>query len=401
MKKNIYRLIGALLIGIVINFLIKFVIFNSVPNSVSSEEIKNMQLLGLKTSLYSLSFRWLPKLLTILIILLSSLLTYVKTRKILLSIITLIILSFSPWLFILGQTLNLHLFLLTIIVLLLISLCHKKYWIFIISFIFILFKQWLDLKLPNLQQIIDTWPLVVRLLDFKTLFFTGDSASQYLKIPKTGYFLFFDLIPLFVGIYVLLKNQNNRSLGKIISGLFIIGLCFFFISQSSSLNIYRGIIIFYSVSLVIAVGYEYLLHNTSYLLKALIALIFVLNVFFTYELFYYHFDKKNSFEWGYAETNAINQLNQKQLKCINITQESGKLKQYIDFFNKDVNFKTNMISNSKLDDICYAKNNCYCLLREQELGLIGLQKEDIETIFSHYEGLPIYFLIPKNETHVY
>jgi len=35
-------------------------------------------------------------------------------------------------------------------------------------------------------------------------------------------------------------------------------------------------------------------------------------------------------------------------------------------------------------------------LREQELGLIGLQKEDIETIFSHYEGLPIYFLIPKN-----
>jgi len=395
MKNNIRKFFLIMVIGLIINLIIKFMLFNHVPNSISSEEIKHMQLLGLQPSLYSFSFRWVPKLLTILIILLSSLLVYIKTKKILLSIITLIILSFSPWLFIIGQVLNLYLFLLLIIILLLVTFGQKKYWVLTTLFLFILFKQWLDLNLPNSQQIVDTIPSVFRLLDFKTLFFSGDSVSQYLKIPKTGYFLFFDLIPLFVGIYVLLTIQNNKSIGKIISELFIIGLCFFFISQSSSLNIYRGIIIFYSVSLVIAVGYEHLIHRANYLFKALIVIIFIFNVFFTYELFYYHFDKKNSFEWGYAEVNAINQLNNKQIKCINITQESGKLKQYVDFFSKDVKFKTNLISNSKLENVCYAKNNCYCLLREQELEMLGLQKDDIKTIFSHYEGLPVYFLIDK------
>jgi len=392
MKNNIYKLTTVLLIGFVINFVVKFIIFDSVPNSVSLEEIKNMQLLGLQPILNSFSFRWIPKLLTILIILLSSLLMYIKTRKILLSIITLIILSFSPWLFILGQALNLYLFLL-MIVLLLVTFGHKKYWILITPFIFILFKQWLELTLPNFQQIIDTIPLVFRLLDFKTLFFNGDSVSQYLKIPKTGYFLFFDIVPLFIGIYALITNKNNKSLSKTISGLFIIGLCFFFISQAIFLNIYRGIIIFYSLSLVIVVGYEYLLHNANYFLKTLIVLIFVFNVFFTYELFYYHFDKKNSFEWGYVEINAINQLNKKQIKCINFTQASGKLKQYVDFFHKDVKFKINMISDSRLSNVCYSQNKCHCLLREQELKLIGLQKDSIKIFFNHYEGLPIYYII--------
>ncbi len=395
MKKNIYKLIAVLLIGTVMNYVIKFMLFNQVPNSVSSEEIKNMQLLSIQSSLNSLSFRWVPKLLTILIILLSSLLIYIKTKKIFLLIITIVTLSFSPWLFILGQSLNFHLFLLLIIILLVLGLGQKKYWILVIPFIFILFKQWLDLKLPTLQQTIEILPLMIRLLDFKTLFFNGDSVSQYLRIPKTGYFLFFDIVSLFIGIYVLITNKNNGSLGKMIFGFFIIGLCFFFVNQSSSLNTYRGIIIFYPLSLVIAVGYESLFQNTNYFSKALILFIFIFNILFTYELFYYHFDKKNSFEWGYAETSTINQLNNKHIKCINITQESGKLKQYVDFFNKDVKFKTNMISNSKLSNICYSESECHCLLREQELGLLGLQKDNIKTIFNHYEGLPVYFLIPK------
>lgn len=395
MKNNFRKLFIILIIGLTINLIIKFILFNQVPNSISSEEIKHMQLLGLQPSLNSFHFRWLSKLLSILIIILSSFLIYIKTKKVSLSMIMIVTLSLSPWLFILGQALNLYLFLL-IIILLTVTFGHKKYWMLVTPFIFILFKQWLDLTLPNLQQIIDTIPSVFHLLDFKTLFFNGDSVSQYLKIPKTGYFLFFDIVPLFIGIHALITNKNNISLGKIISGLFTIGLCFFFISQSSSLNSYRGIIIFFSISLVIAVGYEYMLHNANYFLKALIVLIFAFNVLFSYELFYYHFDKKNSFEWGYAENNAINQLNNKQIKCINITQESGKLKQYVEFFTNDVKFKTNLVSNSKLDDVCYAKNDCYCLLREQELSLIGLQKDDIKTVFNHFEGLPVYFLIPKN-----
>ncbi|MCL4374665.1 hypothetical protein M1523_02285 [Patescibacteria group bacterium] len=394
MKANLKLTIG--LAGVLIfNALLRLVIFHSTPNSVSPEEIAFLKTLTITPALNDLSFRFLALPVNSLMLVLITLLVYRTSKNLSLSLITALLMTIVPWSFILQQHLNPFILLPLGVVTVLMVSARPVLRLAGIGLVVFLLRHWLDLHLPSVSQSISDFPILFRLVDWKTLFFAGDSVSQYLKIPKAGFFFYGDSVFLFLGAYRLLDSRF-KQLTQTVLFLFIVGMLFLFTTSANALLTYRGILLFLPFTLIGAVGYHYALTALPRYLKLGAVAFMVINLIFVAELFASHFDKKNSFEWGYAETSAINQLNRMGVRCVYITQESGKFQLYADFYHKNRSFSVEKISDSHLKQTCLVNNQCRCLLKEQELRLVDQQKDDVQTVFSLYRGLPIYFLISKD-----
>ncbi len=366
------------------NLLFKGLLIGKSPNSLSLTEIDLLQRFGFHPVIGDYSFRYLAVIISAVVSLLTFYFIYKQSGKFWLGIAAGISLTFAPWLFVLSRFLNIYVVFLFLIAASLALLPNNKLKYLIIAVLTFAFsdRRIVSADLNDLFKI----------LDLRNLFFAGDTVSSALHIPLTGFFMYVDLFFLFAGWYFLYLKKGAEKLVNPLNFLFATGIVFYFLSTDSSLNTYRGLLIFYYLSIVIGSGYYFLARNR---LLPLIIIIVITNIVFYQELAYNHFDKKSSFEWGYAEQATIQYFNNRHLSQPLILSESsaGKLDRYINFF-QNTNFKTKTLTLNQMKKVCVKNSSNLCLIREDELPYFGLTKNDIKLVFRFYDGLPMYFLLP-------
>jgi len=247
----------------------------------------------------------------------------------------------------------------------------------------------IELKIENLQYINTKLVQLFAILDFNHLFFLGDTSSRFANIPLTGFFMYFELTLLIIGFYSIL-TRADKKIRSLLFELTLIALVSFFLQKKDSLHIFLGLFWFYLISLIVAIGITKFLEkniNRRFLVSVVFGFILV-NIGFYQELFYSHFDKNNSFEWGYAENSAISYYRTNRYQNILLSEESGKLKQYLDYFRFTDN---QVVSAEKMKGRCQYPS--LCIVREQELPRLNLTKDQVKRIFRHFDGLPMYFVI--------
>lgn len=382
---NIY-----VLILVIINFIFKGLFIGRSPNSLSLEEIDLMTKLNLHPAVGNYVVRFIPFILSTLVSLLSFYLISQVTKNKTKGFFFGICLAVSPWIVVLSRFVNPYIFFLFLFVL---SLLPKNKWLRFItaSLVIISFKLYLNrLQLPVFDP-----GNFFRLTDFRNLFFNGDPLSPSFRIPKTGFFLFFDLIALGLGFYYLI---SSKGLGFFFD-LFLFGIFYYFITPDL-IYTYKGLVIFYSLTFVIAHGYYYLTvfsWKKNRFFTFILLFLLLINIAFYQENFYNHFDKKTSYDWGYAETQTVKYVFfRPKLKKIYLTNESSKLSRYFNFFDqKELQIETFRLD--RFSELCGKTDNSVCILREHEVGNLGMEKDKIKIKFAHYDGLPMYFLILKGE----
>ncbi len=368
----------------IVNLIFKGFLIGKTPNSLSLSEIDLLRRFNVYPAIGDYSFRYLAVIMSAAISLLTFYFIYRQTKNFWLAIAVVLSLTFAPYLFILSRFLNVYIAFLFLIAagLALLPNNKLKYLAIIILVFAFSDRRIVSADLNDLFKI----------LDLRNLFFAGDTVSSVLHIPLTGFFMYVDLFFLFAGWYFLYLKKGAEKLVNPLNFLFATGIVFYFLSTSSSLNTYRGLLIFYYLSIVIGSGYYFLARNR---LLPLIIIIVLANIVFYQELAYNHFDKKSSFEWGYAEQATIQYFNNRHLSQPLILSKSsaGKLDRYVNFFS-NTNFKTKTLTVNQMKKTCVKNSSNYCLVREDELPYFGLAKDDIKLVFRYYDGLPMYFLLP-------
>jgi len=119
-----------------------------------------------------------------------------------------------------------------------------------------------------------------------------------------------------------------------------------------------------------------------------------MNFLFTGELFINHFDKKNSTDWSYAEQSTIKYLTSKQNSFVYMTNQSDKLYRYLQLF-KVKNIKALEITIDEMKINC-VNPQVICIVKEEELSYFNIEKDYSEMQFGHFDGLPIYFILPTH-----
>lgn len=377
------------LILVLINFIFKGLFIGRSPNSLSLEEIDLLTKLNLHPAVDSYVVRFIPFMLSTLVSLLSFYLISRITKNKTMGLFFGICLAISPWIVVLSRFVNPYIFFLFLFVL---SLLPKNRWLRFIaaSLVIIGFKLYLN----RLQLPVFDLSNFFRLTDFRNLFFAGDPLSPSFRIPKTGFFLFFDLIALGLGFYYLI---SSKGLGFFFD-LFLFGIFYYFITPDLIYS-YKGLVVFYSLTLAIAYGYYYLTvfsWKKNRLLTFILFFLLLINIAFYQENFYNHFDKKTSYNWGYAETQTVKYLLLQEKVQIYITHESSKLNRYLIFFTNN-RIRAEVFRLDKFPEMCINKTNSICIFQEQELNVLGIEKDKVRVKFTHYDGLPMYFLILKGE----
>lgn len=374
------------------NLIFRSLLLNKTPNSILISEIDIVKQYHINLSLHSFYFiRYIPVLLTSLS---SALLFYIGkklNKSSLFGFLLSFIFSVAPWTFILSRFINIYVFFLFFYILLLFFTIKSRYRVIMIIVLIALFNRILPQQIKlSYSLIIDFFQKLFIVLDIRTLFFTGDFASFSLRIPKTGFFMYIDLLFLCTGIYCFTIKPDKIIIRFFIEQL-IVGIIFLYIFQTALIS-YSAIIVFLCILFLIAHGLYCVVLKANKLksINVFIILIYIFSVLFYQELFYNHFDKKNSSDWGYAEMNVLKYLEKNtKIKYAYISHESGKLLRYAQYFHNQTIQQT---IQSEMLKKCHSKETI-CLLREQELSLLNTNKEDSSLVIKQYDGLPMYFVI--------
>lgn len=389
-----------LVILLIFNIIFKALFLNRSPNSYSLDEIDWLKKINIYPGIDDFFLRYLSVFFSIIVSILAYLLINKKTKNSLQGLFFGLVLALSPWILIVSRFINVYIVFIFIFTLIIFFVPQTKLMFFMEFVLIIIFKLFFNSnQLPSFDQIINGLDNFFKLVDFRNLFFFGDPLSPSLRIPKTGFFLYLDLLAFFTGFYFLYIVNKEKRVQKLANSLFFLGLIYFFLLPDLNYT-YRGILIFFYLSLVIAYGYYFIFLNLikGKKIKLLISIvIIVLNLLFYQEMFYSHFDKKTSYDWGYAEITTVKYLlsNQK-IKKVYITSESSKLDRYFSFFGSN-KFVSETIPTYKLKGLCYEKPSAVCILREHEIKILDLEKDAVKTKFSYFDGLPMYFLISSSE----
>lgn len=391
MKKNKLLAIAALIfIG---NLLIKGLFFTSVPNSPSPDEILFLDKLHLYLYPGNMLFRFSSVVISSMIAVLVYLAVYKTTKNLALSVSIALPMSISPWILVFSKFFNLYILLLFAVSFYL-FIRKEKIGILFFIVIFFLFSV-LNGAFSNLTQIRPEGFLneLLGIFDFKTLFFSGDYLSPYLRIPRTGFFMAADIIAFFMGLIFMLTDAQFVRFKSKFAVLGAFSLMFFFLNQRL-LPSYKGVLLLFLLSIIIGYGYYEIiaLSKKHRFIFIIIAALFAYNLLSYQELFYNHFDKKNSTEWGYAKMQVVEYLFAHGGQTIYLSKNSQDLERYINYYSHRKPLKYRVLTPEELIQTCkLGAGNC--LLREDELSLLGIQKEQVHTSFRHYNGLPQYFLL--------
>lgn len=269
----------------------------------------------------------------------------------------------TPWVFVLSREFN---WIPLIFLLSLITSCSlkssKKN---ILNYLFLLFLFYFYNK--NLfYQFFDKLSSFKNYLNFVGFFFQGEPVSNYLKIPKFGYFLHFTLILFIYGLF----NTDFKKTFKLI----IFSLIFYFLLPQNQF-IFAGIGFLFIFQLIINNGLIKI--NNKKLILILIILNF-LNFSFFLEMYFRHYQKKFSHEREFARINLVSFLKNIPDKNIIIT-EDDKIKKIIKIYS----FHYRMPSIRYINFDLWPKilKNCYnskiiCVLNEEIINNLKLNKDD-------------------------
>jgi len=307
---------------------------------------------------------------------------------------------FAPWLFLLGKFLTMQTFVALCIVGLGIFLTGRKnitsitVGMFVVAVI--IFRQLIFHD--AFQQMVDLPQNIIRLVDVRQLFFIGESNSSSLRIPKTGYFLFVDLFFLFIGIISLFRMNKNNLKSIIFFLLMSIGWAIWY-PLDHALATYSQIFFLFCVTHVIGAGYVRLFQDLYvkrlFIPAALICCVIVANIGFYQDMFYSHFDRHVSHEWGYAEETVLKELQgKKNIATVLVSVDSSKILEYLPAYRFPKTVFLRMKSKEITREVV---NQCrreetVCVIKEHELPAFGLTKETAHTI-RYYGGLPAYFTL--------
>lgn len=397
-------------IVVIANLILKGLLFTKYPNSLSPEEVTNIKLLHLPQSGYVNYYylRLIPIFLSSLISLLSFIALYQMSNNLLLGFFVGLGLTISPWIFILSRFLNFYIFFLVIVVLIF-TFCRQYKIRYIILFMFLIgFGFLLGTKTFDYKELLSDFPSLIRVLDFKILFFNGDFASSYIRIPKTGFFMYVDFFIFILGIYYLIFYKNTK-IRLLILDLLIIGSVWFFITPANLMITHRSLYLLYAINIAIGLGYYFLFQqlfgkkNVSLTLILFAVAIILFNFIYYQELFYCHFDKKNAFAWGYAEEALVKYIekNETNIKNVYISPRSGKFAEYLTLFSKNTNLYHiyKLQSNNELLPLktkCLETNNL-CILDEDEMErFMNIRRESVTKRIVNFNGLTAYTLLSKN-----
>ena len=402
MKKETNKKILILTICIfVLNLLIKGFFVTSRPNSIGPAEIDFISQFPVLKNFNPYSLRYTIVILSSLFAFFSFILLYRITKNLLWSFFSGLLLTYSPWIFILSRYSNLYIIILSICISAFLFFYKSKLrlvLIFLFAFIsnYLLYQN----RMFKINGLIWDYKSIFRLTDFKNLFFVGDYTSSFIRLPKTGFFLVFEVLVFLYGFYKLVLEHGNNKIKKIIIETLIIGIIWFFITPNDIIVSYKGMFIFFSLSLVIAFGYSSLIKRKPVL--AWVATFMILFSFIFYqELFYFHFDKKNSGDWGFAEEKISKMLekNSQNINSIYVSRDASGFIKYLPLFGK--HFKNEKIKFVESDWIknetmskCLEKKTL-CIFKEGDLKLANLEKDDVDEKIYYYNGLPAYFIISK------
>lgn len=402
MKKEINKKILILTICIIVlNLFIKGFLVTSHPNSIGPEEIDLISRLSFLKNFEPYSLRYIVVILSSLFASFSFILLYRITKNLSWSFFSGLLLTYSPWIFILSRYLNLYIIILTVCISIFLFFYKSRLRFILIFFsIFISGYFLYQNKIFTIDNLIYDYGSIFRLIDFKNLYFIGDYTSTFIRLPKTGFFLFFEVLVFLYGLYKLVLERGNNQIKRIIIEIFFIGLMWFFITPNNLIVSYKGIFIFYSLCLVIAFGYSSLIKKKPILVWVVTLMIFC--AFISYqELFYFHFDIKNSSDWGFAEE-KISRLLEKNRQNIDLVYVSGKASgfiKYLPLFGKNfINEKIRIVENNWISDKAIFKcleNKTVCVFKDDDIKLANLDNDNINKKIYYYNGLTAYVILSK------
>lgn len=387
-KKGNYYIKLIILLGF-INMSLKGLRLFTNPEGLSINEIQILSPLPYVFHNFAYYFRIISVITSSIISLLFFALIYKKTGKLIQAFGVGLAFAIEPWSFIHARYINFGVFFVLYLTIAFYFATNKKRKIIF----FLLLTSGLIIKFSiNKFFLSNQINELLSSLDLVTLFFTGDSMSTYLRIPLTGFFLFIDIPLFFLGCNFITTDYIWSK--NIKSFMFILLLSFtYFFLNPQSIPSERLILLFTCMTIAIGIGYSVIIeksmkHKT---LLLFMIVIFVGNLIFYQELFYNHFDKKNSTEWGYAEKTLILYIQKHpEIKNIYITTKREQLFTYLQFFLPKI--KYTKLTEDMINRTCNGGYN-RCIIKEDELSLLGLKKEQIKIFFNNKGGLPEFFLL--------
>lgn len=393
--KKVSIFIGFILI---LNIFLRWLLMSHIPNSVAFQEFEILKLIRITPSFGDFTFRLINIIIGALIDAIVLYLIFKKTKNILLGLCVSIVLSLSPWFFVLSGYLNYFLIPILITVCILAFLPDNTFIFLATICILTIYRYFVINHDLSSFKILSVIPDLIRLFDLKTLFFEGDPSSTMLRIPLTGFFYYLDLMAFFSGLYYLFSINKNNELKKTLNNLLWLGLLFFIVSPVDLLITQRGELVFLWITITIGLGYYNFFRiifrkNVLYIVP-LIALLLT-NFIFTAELYLNHFDKINSDDWTYAEQTAVEYLMTKSDTPIYMTNQSDKLYRYWGFLKLN-NLRVYEIDDNIMKINCQSQKSI-CIVKEAELPFFDTNKDEITTSFGNDNGLPIYFVLPSKQ----
>ncbi len=302
---------------------------------------------------------------------------------------------FSPWAFMLSRSINLYAPLLFCLTLPLLARNRKISLLFYISVVFVFMAAtWNRLTDPGFLNGI-TFIRTLETLDLHKLFFSGENLSATMRIPRTGHFMMVDICAFFMGSVYLYRSGFWKKRIPYFALLYAVGLLPYF-SGKSPFFIFNGVGVLLVLSIIVGFGYHYLWHldlgRIAPFTKVFLVLAVAANMFYYQELFYNHFDRKNSTEWGYANTQlALYLKSHEQIRSISVTDKKEDLQRFLKFFMPHIGVNT--VREPDLAAVCGASKKTTCIVKEDELPRLGLHKDKAGNTFYNKGGLPEFFLL--------
>lgn len=380
-----YRL---LLLLILISVFARFPFISRVPNSASPEEIQLFERLHIYFPLnspFSVLFQTVIAMSTLISI-------FLLVRRVTKNDRTAfwcgLSVSLAPWFFILSIHFNIYLFLLLLFSVICLLPLRGKTKIMLATAAVLLIPLLLG-RTPFIHTFLtrDSITDLMKITDIRTVFFTGDWASTFIRIPKTGYLMYSDILFLLIGIY----TAQTLSKKKIIPflALLFIGIIFFLAHIYNFLPSYRALFILLVYSTLVGLGYERIFSGKNASMRILFAVVLTVNVLFYGELLFFHFDRQNSSDWTYAQTQIVNYATSNKITRIYLTNNSNDLSHFLNYYlGRGTNIALRPLETLK--GACIEKQTL-CIFTEEDMRLIAMPKEQALQQFTVYSGLPIYF----------
>lgn len=371
------------------SFLLRSFRLFAAPAGIGLNEVTLLAPLPFSFHRFAFFFRFASVFASTVSVIVFSLAAYRKTKNVLIALGIAIAFAIAPWSFIYARYINFTVWLVLYLgVAYLLSESWKRLILFAIPLLlFALGKPFSMLFDPG--RLNELSPLT----DLTTLFFAGDQISTFLRTPITGYFLLIDIPALILGCYVIATDKTWRNTIPSLTGTTAIALLYFFLNPQL-VPAERSGLLLACMTVIIGAGYSVVLETGKK--NKLVPLLFILtllaNLFFYQELFHNHFDRRNSTEWGYAEMSLVRYLDgHKSIKTVYITTNKEYLNTYLAFFLPRI--KRIPLTENMIPKTCAEGYNNTCIVKQDELPLLGLDKDKVETKFLNKGGLPEFFML--------